>query len=111
MLESVNRYDFEKKVLKSRRPVLVNFWVDGNEGCQKMRKLMRNLDEHSESNLRIVEINWEMERELAQRYRVFGTPCLLIFNEGKLLDRYSGTLNLEEFSLKSWFEFLRPVFR
>lgn len=97
MLQSVNCNNFEKEVLESNRPVLVNFWIDGNEECHSMRKLMRELDQQLENNYKIVEINWELEAELAQKYRVFGTPSLLIFSNGKLINRYSGTLNVNEF--------------
>lgn len=99
MLEAINRHNFEKEVLKSKRSVLVNFWVDGSEACQKMRKLMTELDEldNHKKSYKIVEINWHAESELASQYHVFGTPSLLIFRNGKLLSRYSGALNFEEF--------------
>lgn len=97
MLQSVNHYNFEKEVLKSSRPVLVNFWINGNDECRRMRKLMRELDQQFKNNYKIVEINWEVESELAHNYGVFGTPSLLIFSNGKLRNRYSGTLNVNEF--------------
>lgn len=105
MLQTVNRYNFEKEVLESNRPVLVNFWINGNEDCRCMRKLMRELDQQLENNYyKIVEINWGVESELAHKYGVFGTPSLLIFSKGKLINRYSGTFNVNEFLQNSHLE-------
>lgn len=110
MLQSVNRYNFEKEVLKSSRVVLVNFWLDGNDECRSMRKLMKELDLQLQDRGKIVEVNWELESELAQRYQVFGTPSLLIFSNGKLINRYSGTLNVDEF-LKDSNSCLKATFK
>lgn len=100
MLLSVNRYNFQKEVLESPHLVIVNFWVSWSNECKRMRLLMKELDKQLDEDGKIVEVNWEMEKELARRYKVNGIPCFLVFNKGKLVGRYSGLLNAEEFLQK-----------
>lgn len=96
MLLSVNGYTFQKEVLNSGCLVFVNFWISRSEQCNRMRWTMKELDADMENGCRIVEVDWEGERELAEKYSVVGVPTLLIFKEGELIGRYSGILNGDE---------------
>lgn len=96
MLTPVDRYNFREEVLEAPHVVLVNFWVNWSEECKKMRRVMRELDQQLEHET-IVEVNWETEKELAEQYGVIGVPTLLIFDQGDVVGRYSGTINTEEF--------------
>ncbi|MFQ5638608.1 MAG: thioredoxin family protein [bacterium] len=97
MLQSVNRDNFQKEVLESSQLVFVNFWINWSEVCRAMRLLMKELDNQLNENRKLVEIDWESEKELAQKYEVYGVPSLLIFHQGQLVGRYSGMLDVEEF--------------
>ncbi|MFQ5709197.1 MAG: thioredoxin family protein [bacterium] len=97
MILSVNRYNFRKEVLNSKQLILVNFWTARSEECKRMRLMMRELDARKMKGCKIVEVDWEKEKELAEGYGVFGVPTLLVFDEGKLIGRYSGILRGDEF--------------
>ncbi|NIR47210.1 thioredoxin family protein [candidate division KSB1 bacterium] len=97
MLLSVNRHNFREEVLESSQLVFVNFWVNWSEECKQMKMLMKKLDSELEQGCKIVEVDWEKDHKLAEKYRVFGTPSLLVFSDGELVGQYSGTLNVNEF--------------
>lgn len=98
MLQSVNYDNFRKEVLESSQVVFVNFWISRSEVCRAMRVFMKELDNQIDDNWKLVEIDWESEKELAEEYQVFGVPSLLIFHQGRLIGRYSGMLDVEEIS-------------
>lgn len=68
---------------------------------------MRELDQRFETKCKIVEVRWEPESELVQKYQVFGTPSLLIFSQGKLINRYSGTIDARDFLGDRHFETIK----
>jgi thioredoxin-like negative regulator of GroEL len=96
MIISVNKNNFQTEVLNSARPVLVNFWHYGNSQCRDMKRLFYKLAETLDSNYVVAEVDWQREKELASRYRVFGIPALLIFEQGSLIGRYSGIIRYSE---------------
>lgn len=97
MLLSVNRHNFKQEVLEAQELVLANFWTNWSEECKRMKRLMRQLDNVLDDGYKIVEINWDADSELAQKLQVYGTPSLLVFDSGKILRRYSGTMDMKEF--------------
>ncbi len=96
MLLSVNQRNFQQEVLESQFLFIVNFW-DLSQECKKMRSLMQELDKELMQACKIIEINFEEEKELAERYQVYSAPSLLIFDEGELIGRHAGILNTQEF--------------
>ncbi len=97
MLLSVNQRNFQQEVLESQFLVIVNFWVSRSQECKKMRSLMLELDKELMQACKIIEVNFEEEKELAERYQVYSAPSLLIFDEGELIGRHAGILNTQKF--------------
>lgn len=97
MLLAVNRHNFKQEVLEAQELVLVNFWANWSEECKRMKRLMRQLDNVLDDGYKIVEINWDADNELAQKLQVYGTPSLLVVDSGRVVRRYSGTMDMKEF--------------
>ena len=96
MIISVNRSNFQGEVLNSKIPVLVNFWHYGNSQCRHMKELFKNLDGVLHEKYLVAEVDWHREKDLANRYHVFGIPALLIFYKGQVIGRYSGIVSNSE---------------
>ena len=85
----VTKENFDKEVLKSEVPVLVDFNADWCGPCRMLRPILDELSEER-SEYKIVSINIDDEDELAEEYGVFSIPCLVAFKDGKEVNRSVG---------------------
>lgn len=89
----VNKKEFEEKVLKSDKPVLVDFWAEWCAPCRAMSPVLQNVADNLEGKAEIIKVNIEESSEngaLAHEYGVSSIPNMVIFNSGKEVDRIIG---------------------
>ena len=81
--------NFEKEVLKSDKPVLVDFSAAWCPPCQALHPILEELaDEQDE--FKIVTVDIDDCAELAGEYSVSSIPCIVVFNSGKEIERRVG---------------------
>lgn len=82
-LTSVNKENFESEVIKSDKPVIVDFWA---EWCGPCKALAPVLDEVATEvgNAKVVKVNVDENGELAQQFGIKGIPTLIFFKDGEV---------------------------
>ena len=81
--------NFEKEVIKSDKPVLVDFNATWCPPCQALHPILEEMAEESD-DYKIVSVDIDDEDALAEQYEVSSIPCLVVFKDGEEVDRKSG---------------------
>lgn len=87
--------NFEEEVLKSDKPVLIDFWAGWCGPCRMLSPIIDEVAAES-SDFKVGKINVDEEGDLAMRYRVMSIPTLVVFEGGQEVNRSLGVISKEE---------------
>jgi thioredoxin 1 len=88
----VNDAAFEKSVLQSPVPVLVDFWAPWCMPCRMVAPSLEKLAQEYAGRLLVAKVNTEENPEWAVRYGVQGIPTMLFIKDGKVVHQQVGAL-------------------
>ena len=88
--------NFEKEVLKSEKPVLVDFYADWCGPCNAMAPVLEELAKELEGKVKVGKINVDENPDIAVEYNVMSIPTWIVFKNGKEEKRLVGLRNKEE---------------
>jgi thioredoxin 1 len=103
----VNDEAFEKAVLKSDIPVIVDFWAPWCGPCHMIAPSLEQLASDYAGKLLVAKVNTDEDHQYAIQYGVRGIPTLLFIKDGQEVDRVVGVTPLPV--LKSKVEAMLPV--
>jgi len=89
---------FEKYVLQSAVPVLVDFWATWCAPCRMLEPTVVTVAEKYAANARVVKVNVDDNPSISQRYGIKGIPTLILFKGGKEEERVVGATSKEAIS-------------
>ena len=81
--------NFQKEVLESTLPVLVDFNAVWCPPCQALRPILEEIADEG-GDFKIVAVDIDEESELAENYNVSSIPCLMVFKDGVEIERKTG---------------------
>ncbi len=92
----LNGENWEREVLASKEPVLVDFWAVWCPPCRMIAPTIASLAQEYAGRVKVAKVNVDENEVLAARYDVRAIPTLLLFREGAVVDRRVGALPRSE---------------
>ena len=80
---AVNEGTFEEEVLKSEKPVIVDFWAEWCGPCHAIAPALERIGEEHADKVKIAKVNIDEEQGLAIKYGIVSIPTILLFNGGE----------------------------
>src|SRR5215468_9149573 len=95
ILNSVTDDNFVKEVLQAEGPVLVDFWAEWCAPCRMMQPALESVAGKFAGRARVVKLNVDDNPSTAQRYGIKGIPTMILFRDGKEVERVVGATSKE----------------
>jgi len=83
MATVVTEQTWDEEVIKSEKPVIVDFWAEWCGPCHAVAPVLDRIAEERETELRLVKVNIDEEQGLAQRYGIASIPTIVLFKNGE----------------------------
>lgn len=87
---NVNESNFQEEVIEAGKPVLVDFWAPWCGYCQKLTPVIDELAGEISDKAKVVKVNVDENRSLAQKYGVMSLPTMLLFKNGEQVEKMMG---------------------
>ncbi len=95
MITILNDQNFEQEVLKSDKPVLVDFWAEWCPPCRIMGPLVEKLSEEYDDKIKVCKLNVDQGRQVSAAYGIEVIPTMMIFNKGQVVGNMVGAVPYE----------------
>lgn len=102
VMTQVTSENFDAEVLKSKEPVLIDFYTDTCPPCRMMAPVLAEIQAEANGSLKVVKINAAEQPELSNQFRVSGVPAFFAFANGKCVGQAVGARS--KANMKKWFE-------
>lgn len=91
----ITAQNFEQEVLKSDRPVLLDFWAAWCGPCQMLSPLVDEVAEER-TDIKVGKVNVDEQQDLAAKYQVMSIPMLVVMKNGEMADKSVGLISKQE---------------
>ncbi|MEE3450733.1 MAG: thioredoxin family protein [Acutalibacteraceae bacterium] len=92
----VNSENFDKEVLQSKLPVLVDFYSDSCVPCKMIAPILCQIESENSDTLKVVKVNVNYDLDLAEQFDLQTTPTLIYYKNGEEKARHRGAARKDE---------------
>ncbi|HEC24840.1 MAG TPA: thioredoxin [bacterium] len=82
--------NFDTEVLKSDKPVLVDFWAVWCAPCRAVAPIIEEMASDYDGKIKVGKVNVDENRVVPGKYGIRGIPTVILFNDGKVVDQIVG---------------------
>ena len=88
----VTAQDFDKEVIESEIPVLVDFWAEWCGPCRMIAPAVDAIAGDHAGKLKVLKLNIDKEASVAAKYGVMSIPTLILFKKGQVVEQIVGAM-------------------
>lgn len=92
----INNENYEEEVLKSNKPVIIDFYADWCGPCRMMSPIIDEIAEEKAESIKVGKVNVDENQELAMKYGVMSIPTIVIIKNGEVSKTFVGVRNKNE---------------
>lgn len=96
MCDGINTENFQREILQSEMPVLLDFFAPWCTPCRMLSAVLDDISEDYVGIIRVCRVNVDDEKELSDRYGINEIPTVIFFKNGRPTDRFTGFRSAEE---------------
>ena len=90
LISALTQDNFEKEVIQSATPVLVDFWAEWCGPCKMIAPLLDELADEYDGKIKIGRVNIDEQQALATKYGIRAIPTLLLIKNGQVAEQMVG---------------------
>jgi thioredoxin 1 len=101
MANAVSDSTFDQEVLKSSKPVLVDFFAEWCGPCKAMAPALDQVAEEMSSKIKVVKLDVDQNPTITNKYGIRAMPTLILFKDGQVAAQHTGAL-VQKKKLEDW---------
>lgn len=97
---TITNDNFDEEVIKSDKPVLIDFWAVWCGPCKMIHPIVEELAKDYEGKLKVAKCDVDSNQQIALNYGVRSIPTLIIFKDGEVVDQIIGAVPKQNIASK-----------
>jgi thioredoxin 1 len=93
LIKHISDASFESDVLKSDKPVLVDYWAEWCGPCKMIAPILDEVSQSYRDKLQIAKMNVDENREVPAKFGIRGIPTLMLFKDGQVAATKVGAMS------------------
>lgn len=86
----INEANFDREVMQSEKPVVVDFWAEWCGPCKMIAPLLDEIAKEKADAVKVAKVNVDHNQSLSFKYNIRAIPSLLFFKNGQVRDQVTG---------------------
>ena len=86
----VSDQDFEAEILKSDKPVIIDFWAEWCAPCRQITPILKDLAEEYGDRVKVVKMDIDSNPKTPGDYGILAIPTILTFKDGQVVEQFQG---------------------